>query len=153
MVRLLSSVFHFRVESIAVTLSLRLKRFKTQHAALLWTISTTLIFLAVYGSHTVEQYSRVGRTKALYAVSLVFGGQCLRFRLRKPMVLLALFDISSSKILARYAGNEHFPAPIPRSLLSATPCDFVIRHGRGRGLGPGSNLALPRVVESINVSK
>ena len=62
-------------------------------------------------------------------------------------------NVSSSKILTRYAGNEHFPPPIPRSLLSATPCDFVIRHGRGRGLGPGSNLALPRVVKSINVSK
>ena len=62
-------------------------------------------------------------------------------------------NVPSSKILARYAGNGHFPPPIPRSLLSATPCDFVIRHGRGRGLGPGSNLALPRVVKSINVSK
>ena len=51
-------------------------------------------------------------------------------------------NVSSSKILTRYAGNEHFPPPIPRSLLSATPCDFVIRHGRVRGLGPGSNLAL-----------
>ena len=30
MVRLLSSVFHFRVESISVTLSLRSKRFRTQ---------------------------------------------------------------------------------------------------------------------------
>ena len=60
-------------------------------------------------------------------------------------------NVSSSKILARYAGNEHFPPPIPPSLLSATPCDFVIRHGRGRGLGPGSNLAPPRVVKSINV--
>ena len=34
MVRLLASVFYFRVESISVTLSLRLKRFTTQRAAL-----------------------------------------------------------------------------------------------------------------------
>ena len=46
-------------------------------------------------------------------------------------------NVSSSKILARFARNEHFPPPIPRSPLSATPCDFVIRHGRGRDLGPG----------------
>ena len=60
MVRLLSSVFHFRVESILVTLSLRSNRFRTQRAALLWTISTVFVFLMVYGSHTEEQYSRVG---------------------------------------------------------------------------------------------
>ena len=76
MVRLLSSVFHFRVESISVTLSLLSKRFRAQRVALLWTISTVFVFLAAYGSHTDEQYSRVGRTRALYAVSLVVGGQC-----------------------------------------------------------------------------
>ena len=30
------------------------------------------------------------------------------------------------------------------------PCDIVIGHGRGSGLGPRSNFALPRVVQSIN---
>ena len=109
MVRLLSSVFHFRAESISVTLSLGLKRFKTQRAALLWTISTMLIFLALYGSHTVEQYSRVGRTEALYAVSLVFGGQFLRFRLRKPKVLLALFDMLSTRSFRRRSSDRWTP--------------------------------------------
>ena len=44
MVCLLSSVFHFRVESISVTLSLRSKQFRTQCAALLWTIQPCLCF-------------------------------------------------------------------------------------------------------------
>ena len=75
MVRLLSSVFHFKAESISVILtilSFRSKRFRTQRAALLWTISTVLVFLAVYGSHTDEQYSRVGRTRALYESDVLF---------------------------------------------------------------------------------
>ena len=56
-------------------------------------------------------------------------------------------NVSSSKILAHYAENEHFPPPIPRSL----PCDILSGHGRGRGLGPRSNFALSTVVQSINV--
>ena len=60
-------------------------------------------------------------------------------------------NVSSSKILAHYTENEHFPPPIPRSLLSAAPCDIVIRHGHSKSLGPRSNFALPRVVKSINV--
>ena len=59
-------------------------------------------------------------------------------------------NFSFSKILARYAEDEHFPLPIPRSLLSAAPCDIVIVHGGGRSLGPRSNFALPRVVQSVN---
>ena len=72
---------------------------------------------------------------------------------------LSLYDpstrtnVSSSKILVHYAENEHFPLPIPQSLLSVARCDIVIGHGRGRGLGPGSNFALPRVIQSINVRK
>ena len=57
-------------------------------------------------------------------------------------------NVSSSKLLAHYAENEHFPPPIPRPLLAAASCDTVIGHGRGRGLGPRSNFALPRVVQS-----
>ena len=60
-------------------------------------------------------------------------------------------NVSSAKILAHYAENEHFPPPIPRSLLHAAPCDIVVRHGRGIGLGPRSNFTLPGVVQSINV--
>ena len=60
-------------------------------------------------------------------------------------------NVSSSKILAHYAENEHFPPQIPRSLLSLAPCDILTGHGRGRGLGPRSNFALSTVVQSINV--
>ena len=35
------------------------------------------VFLAEDGSYTDEQYSRVERTRALYAVSLVLGGHVL----------------------------------------------------------------------------
>ena len=51
------------------------------------------VFLAVGESYTDEQYSRVGRTRALYAVSLVLGGQCINFRFGKPRVLLALLEM------------------------------------------------------------
>ena len=34
-------------------------------------------------------------------------------------------NVSSSKILAHYAKDEHFPPQVPRSLLSAAPCDFT----------------------------
>ena len=47
MVRLVFSVFHFRVESISVTLSLPSKRFRTQRAlSSLWTISTKVGFFS-----------------------------------------------------------------------------------------------------------
>ena len=51
------------------------------------------------------------------------------------------------KILAHYTENEHFPLPIPWSLLFTAPCDIVIWHGRGRVLGPRSNFMLPGVVQ------
>ena len=36
---------------------------------------------------------RVGRTRDLYAVSFVLGGQCIKFRFRKRRVLLALLEM------------------------------------------------------------
>ena len=60
-------------------------------------------------------------------------------------------NVSFSKILAHYAENEHFPPPIKRPLLVEAPCDDVVGHCRGWGLGPRSNFALPGVVQSINV--
>ena len=56
----------------------------------------------------------------------------------------------SSKILVRYAENEHFPPPFLRSLLSAASCVIAIGHGRGKGLGSRSNFALPRVAQSVS---
>ena len=52
------------------------------------TISTDLMFLAVNGSHTMEQYSTVGWIKVLYAISLVLEGQCLRLCLENPVFCL-----------------------------------------------------------------
>ena len=49
------------------------------------------VFLAVGGSYTDEQYSRVERTRALYAVSLVLGGPCIKFRFGKPRVSFVSF--------------------------------------------------------------
>ena len=49
-------------------------------------------------------------------------------------------NVSSSKILSHYAENEHFPPQIPRSLLSAAPCDNQNRHSRGKGLAQSCKL-------------
>ena len=68
---------------------------------------------------------------------------------------LRLYDPStrtnffSSKILAHYAGNEHFPPSFPWLLLSAASCDIAIGHGCGKGWWSRSNFALPRVVQSV----
>ena len=102
-------------------------------------------------SRLPTRVSTVFNSKAVCVQKIHPIGNLFAHRYLKLYVPCTRTNTSSSKILARYAGNEHFPPPIPRSLLSATPCDFVIRHGRGRGLGPGSNLALPRVVKPINV--
>ena len=59
---------------------------------------------------------------------------CPQLRLYDPCTHT---NVSFSKILTHYAENEHFPPPIPRSLLSAAPCDIVIGHGHERGLGQG----------------
>ena len=55
-----------------------------------WTFSIVFMLFAEYGSQTVAEYSRIGRTKALYAVSFVF-----------------LFPISSeeAECLVRFIGD------------------------------------------------
>ena len=57
---------------------------------------------------------------------------CPQLRLYDPCTRT---NFSSSKILAHYAENEHFPPPIPRSLLYRAPCDVVVRHGNLMGMG------------------
>ena len=47
------------------------------------------MLFAKRGSQTVAEYSRIGHTKALYAVSLVFLFPIFRFLLRKLSVLFA----------------------------------------------------------------
>ena len=40
----------------------------------------------------MNSIAELGRTRALYAVSLVLGGQSIKFRFKKPRVLLALLE-------------------------------------------------------------
>ena len=51
-----------------------------------WTFSIVFMLFAECGSQTVAEYSRIGRTKALYAVSFVFLFPIFRFLLRKCLV-------------------------------------------------------------------
>ena len=67
--------------------------FVTHLAARRWTFSIVFMLFAECGSQTVAEYSRIGRTKALYAVSFVFLFPIFRFLLRKPSVLFALLVI------------------------------------------------------------
>ena len=53
------------------------------------------ISFAERGSQTVAEYSRIGRTKALYAISLVFLFPIFRFLLRKPSVLFTFLVMVS----------------------------------------------------------
>ena len=69
--------------------------FVTHLAARRWTFSIVFMLFAECGSQTVAEYSRIGRTKALYAVSFVFLFPIFRFRLRKPSVLFALLVMVS----------------------------------------------------------
>ena len=69
--------------------------FVTHLAARRWTFSIVFMLFAECGSQTVAEYSRIGRTKALYAVSFVFLFPIFRFLLRKPSVLFALLVMVS----------------------------------------------------------
>ena len=53
------------------------------------------LFYCFYVVCRVAEYSRIGRTKALYAVSFVFLFPIFRFLLRKPSVLFALLMMVS----------------------------------------------------------
>ena len=67
----------------------------THLAAQRWTFSIVFMLFAECGSQTVVEYSRIGQTKALYAVSFVFLFPIFRFLLRKPSVLFALLVMVS----------------------------------------------------------
>ena len=67
--------------------------FVTHLAARRCTFSIVFISFAECGSQLVAEYSRIGRSKALYAVSLGFLFPIFRFLLRKPNVLFALLVI------------------------------------------------------------
>ena len=53
--------------------------FVTHLAARRWTFSIGFMLFAECGSQTVAEYSRIGRTKALYAVSFVSVSRFLGF--------------------------------------------------------------------------
>ena len=88
-----SSVGQPRVFSICSTLELLWWRFRQKRAARLWIISTFLVLLAVYGSQTVDAYSEIGLTIAVYARFLIFREPILRLPRRKPSIMLPLAQI------------------------------------------------------------
>ena len=63
------------------------------HAALRWTMSNLCASLTVYGSHTVEQYSKWGLTSALYDLILHLRGAECRFLLARTRILFPLLHI------------------------------------------------------------
>ena len=64
--------------------------------ALFWTDSTSLMFLCVYGSQTVQTYSSMGLTRVIKYCALMFLGQHERFLLRKARLLLDFFVVLST---------------------------------------------------------
>ena len=67
---------------------------ETKSAARRWTIFTLCVyFLMRYGSHTGEQYSSMGLTSPLYAVSFTWVRLIGRFLRRKANCLLALWHV------------------------------------------------------------
>jgi len=87
------SGFHCRSASMSVTLDLLWYLFLTYRAARHWTMSRRCMSPFSWGSQTVLAYSTVGRTRALYAVSLVEVEEIFRFLHRKLMVRLALLQM------------------------------------------------------------
>ena len=65
-------------------------------AACRWILSSLLMLVSVYGSHTILPYSIVDLTNDIYAVFLYSRGQYFRFLRKKPKVelaFLATFEI------------------------------------------------------------
>ena len=78
---------------IAEGLSGRSYLYSVKRTARLWTASIALIFIAVWGDHMHEPYSRMGRTVAMYALSLVGVGHRPRFCLSSASTRLALATV------------------------------------------------------------
>jgi len=95
LVRRDSSVSHPKCSIMEDTLLVLWYRLVTYLAALLCTISSLETRSFVYGFHTVEQYSRPGRTREVYAVVLTFSLLTRRLRWRKPSVLFPFFAVMS----------------------------------------------------------
>ena len=85
---------HCSLRSISVTELVLWYLRETKRAARRWTISTLCVyFLMRYGSHTGEQYSSMGLTSPLYAVSFTWVRLIGRFLRRKANCLLALWHV------------------------------------------------------------
>ena len=82
-----------RVEIMSETLDVFRNLLRTNRAALFCTFSIFSMSFLVWGSQTVDEYSRMGRTKVLYANSLTVLELILRFLRRNPSVLFALAEM------------------------------------------------------------
>ena len=82
-----SSVGQPNASSMLLTLEVFLNRLRTKRAARLWTASILAMFFCEYGSQTDAAYSNSGRTKTLYAFSLMLEALIFKLRLRKPRAL------------------------------------------------------------------
>ena len=87
-------VGHCSSSSISPTLLVLRHLLQEQRAAVLYTFSTCWIWVLEYGLQMGAAYSSLGRTKVLYATSLVLLVAKDKFLWRKPKVLVALDEIS-----------------------------------------------------------
>lgn len=84
--------------------------------AFLWTASILLICCWVNGNQTGLAYSSTDRTRVVYAISLVFGGACLRRLFSKNSLLRAV-----PVMLSMWASHlKSFEIVIPRYLWLET---------------------------------
>ena len=90
-------------------------------AALLWIFSNLVMSFCRYGSHIVDPYSRVDRTREIYAVFLQLCGHFLVFLVIKPSVALAFLDILSMWV----PHLRSLDIRRPRYGLFSTPCSIV----------------------------
>ena len=89
-----SRVGHCSLSSISPTLQVLRHPLQVQRVAVLCSFSTCWIWVLQYGLQKDAAYSSLGRTKVLYATSLVFLSAKANFLRRKPKVLVALDEIS-----------------------------------------------------------
>ena len=88
-----SSGYRFSWSYVSPTLEVCRWRLTTPRAALRCIASILLMFLVVYGSQTLQAYSRTGLTNALYALSLVWIDWIFSVLRRKSRVLLVLLTM------------------------------------------------------------
>jgi hypothetical protein len=114
---------------MAVTLDLSCWLLKTNLATLRCTLSSFLMSVWWWRSHTGLAYSTSGRTRVLYACSLIDIDEIFRFLRRKPRVLFALFVMESMcwlqftlsvMVTPRYLADVTAASNYPRMVYSVT---------------------------------